>query len=155
MFLDENNHRPTNFPCDEHRRYSLPSFIVSVLKTWSRKSSLNSILGPPTPRVSLWKKFGSAMWDLRSWGEEEFVWNFLRPISLEIEGRKSTTNFAKISPDFSTLEIYGQTFTRISLWGTMGIIHFPCRQKRCCPHPDYSVKTHFLLQIDMEKVPMR
>ena len=101
---------------------SWPSRTVgrfSAIHLWGRSGRL----GPPTPRVSLWKNFGPAMWNLRSWCVEEFVWNFLWPISLEIEGRKSTEIFAKISPRFSSvsLKISSKNFTWISLWGTIGI----------------------------------
>ena len=96
------------------------------------------LLGPPTPRVSPWKNFGSAVWNLRSWCVEEFVWIFLWPISLEIEGRKSPENFAKISPRFSSvsLKMFSINFTCISLWGTIGIRDAPrngSRQFRVIP----------------------
>ena len=55
--------------------------------------------------VSLWKNFGSAMWNLRCWCVEEIVWNLLRPISLEIEGRNSTKKFTKLSPHFSSVSL--------------------------------------------------
>ena len=51
-----------------------------------------------------------ALWNLRPWCVEECAWNFLRPFSLEIEGRKSSF-FA------SLLKLIGRKFIRISLWG--------------------------------------
>ena len=72
--------------------------VHNSLEELAEQIAINSpnILGPPTPRVSLWKNFGSTVWNLRSWCVEEFLWNFWWPISLEIEGRKATENFAKI-----------------------------------------------------------
>ena len=49
---------------------------------------------------------------------EDFSWNFLRPFSLEIEGRKTAKNFAKISPHFSPIS--SKIFARTSLWGIAG-----------------------------------
>ena len=45
--------------------------------------------------------------------------SFLRPFSLEMEGRKSAKNFAKISPHSSPVSC--KDFARISLWGITDI----------------------------------
>ena len=68
-----------------------------------------------TPRVSRWKNF--------IWRPAEFVatfsWTFLRPLFLEIEGRKSAKNFAIFSPHLSPMS--AKNFARISLSGFFGV----------------------------------
>ena len=120
--------RGSRRPARGHSRGPYESFgaIFRNLGTIRRRALSEPpkfLLGPPTPRVSPWKNFGSAVWNLRSWCVEEFVWIFLWPISLEIEGRKSPENFAKISPRFSSVSLknFSKNFTWISLWGTIGI----------------------------------
>ena len=71
-------------------------------------------LGPPTPRVSLWKQFGSSMWNLRSW-----CWRNLCEISFP--GNWRTKIDAKNRQNFAvSLKFMAENVTRISLRGTMG-----------------------------------
>ena len=78
---------------------------------------LSSFLGPEAPRVAAVKKnlICCTMENV-----EDFSWNYLRPFSLEIEGRKSAKDFAKISPHFSPSS--SKHFARTSLWGIAGTI---------------------------------
>ena len=56
-------------------------------------------LGPKAPRGAAVKKLNLVHLE----NVDDFSWNLLRPFSLEIEGRTSAKNFAKISPHFSPI----------------------------------------------------
>ena len=58
---------------------------TSVKTSWNRlRSSTNSFGPPPPPEMQQWKNF---IWCTVE-NVEDFLWNFLRPFSLEVEGRK-------------------------------------------------------------------
>ena len=67
------------------RSQSLANFVANIHS-----------LCPQPPRVSRWKNFISRPAEFVA----NFSWNFLRPLFLEIEGRKSAKNFAIFSPHF-------------------------------------------------------
>ena len=89
------------WPCSHPPQEVLQGVPFTGVPSCQVEKTHFQFLGPPTPRVSQWKNFGSGSVNSRPWRVEEFVWNFLRAFSLEIEGRKSAKKSAKISPQFS------------------------------------------------------
>ena len=73
-----------------------------------------NVWAPRPPELQQWKNL---IWCTVE-NVEDFSWYFLRPFSLEIEGQKSSKNFAKISPHFSPIS--SKNFARTSLWGIAG-----------------------------------
>ena len=73
---------------------------------------------PKPPELQQWKNL---IWCTVE-NVDDFSWNLLRPFSLEIEGRKSAKNFAKLSPHFSPSSC--KNFARTSLWGIAGTMYY-------------------------------